>query len=536
MRKKKSIHFLFVIIAVVAMLALALSMHHGPGIGGDATIYLFSARNLLDGRGLGLLGPQGEFRLIPYFPPFYSLLLAGIALPGLDMVGSSWWLNLFLFGALVWLVGALTYRVCHSLSVAALSALLVSSSPVLIPVYSWAMSEPLAILLGFAGLTLLLITLIQPQRKCLFYASAVATGLSFLTRYNSIAFIATACLALLFFLRKPMRLRLWDTAVYFLVAFFPMLIWLFYDFSYTSTVASRSFVTASEMAARLASFFSQLKDVLLFWVIPDSWISSPPYPLWINPVIVILMVLVLTAWLAWYAYIEIRNHHIPEHQPSVVLAALLAIFSLVYLFINTLVYITTFPPITIASRMLSPLHVSVLWLVGVMASFTLLRFKDKRLKSALLIFSVITLAWYGWRSVRIISQNYETGLGFLSPAWQRSPTIQAINELPADTLIVTNEQTAVLFLTNRLSYPLAEIFLNAPLDRFTRYGDGGVSTDAGETSFRNHAAALVLFDTTYDQFETLYRERTQQRVKVLVEGLHQAFRGDDGAIYYYPSQ
>ena len=55
---------------------LFISMSQGVGVGGDATIYITSARNLLAGKGLGLINAAGDFRLIPYFPPFYSLVLA----------------------------------------------------------------------------------------------------------------------------------------------------------------------------------------------------------------------------------------------------------------------------------------------------------------------------------------------------------------------------------------------------------------------------------------------------------------------------
>ena len=64
------------ICAAAAAGILFISMVQGPGVGGDATIYITSARNLLEGNGLGLINAAGEFRLIPYFPPFYSLVLA----------------------------------------------------------------------------------------------------------------------------------------------------------------------------------------------------------------------------------------------------------------------------------------------------------------------------------------------------------------------------------------------------------------------------------------------------------------------------
>ncbi|HPC05781.1 MAG TPA: hypothetical protein PLI60_03595, partial [Anaerolineaceae bacterium] len=62
--------------AVVGMTLVAYSTSLGPGVGGDATIYITSARNLLEGRGLGLIEADGSFRLLPYFPPGYPLALS----------------------------------------------------------------------------------------------------------------------------------------------------------------------------------------------------------------------------------------------------------------------------------------------------------------------------------------------------------------------------------------------------------------------------------------------------------------------------
>ncbi len=148
----------------------------------------------------------------------------------------------------------------------------------------------------------------------------------------------------------------------------------------------------------------------------------------------------------------------------------------------------------------------------------------------------VLTAWYGWRSVRIVQQNYELGLGYTSLAWQHSETIAAIQQLPPDALIVTNEENAILFLTGRHSYPLAEIYYDQPLAEFTRYGDGDLTQDEAQRLFRQDGAALVLFDSIYSQLEGLYGERLDARVSSLVQGLEVSFRGDDGAIYYYPER
>ena len=110
-----------------------------------------------------------------------------------------------------------------------------------------------------------------------------------------------------------------------------------------------------------------------------------------------------------------------------------------------------------------------------------------------------------------------------------------MRQLPTDTLIVTNETNAVLFLTGRSAYPLAEIYQDKPAETFYRFGDGDTSNDEGQRLFKEGKAVFVLFDTVDDQISGLYGEHTAERISSLVKGLTRSFRGEDGGIFYYPS-
>ena len=156
MKKKQIAHLSFLAVALIGMALLRVSTTKGTGIGGDATIYLTSAQNLLDGKGFGLIGPRGEFRIMPYFAPFFPLVLTLPGLVGIAIEPAAQWLNIFLFGAVIWLMASETWRVTKSLPAAWLAALLAAASPVLVPVFSWAISEPLSIFLGFSTLALML--------------------------------------------------------------------------------------------------------------------------------------------------------------------------------------------------------------------------------------------------------------------------------------------------------------------------------------------------------------------------------------------
>ena len=200
--------------AVLGIVALMISTHWGPGIGGDATIYITSARNLLAGRGVGLIQPDGSFRLIPYFPPFFPLVLSLIGLTGADLVAAAHWLNMLLFGGLVWLAGSLTYRVSRSALLAGILAVLLMASPILIPVYSWAMAEPLSIFCGVLGLVWLVDYLHRPERTYLLILSGLLAGLSFLTRYSAVAYLAAGWVGLLVFSSKHLRARVLESLEY----------------------------------------------------------------------------------------------------------------------------------------------------------------------------------------------------------------------------------------------------------------------------------------------------------------------------------
>jgi hypothetical protein len=254
----------------------------------------------------------------------------------------------------------------------------------------------------------------------------------------------------------------------------------------------------------------------------------------LNRLIVPLAALTALAWLVWLAWRRRSAAQPAASEPRTRWMTVLALFSLVFLGVTVLVKVTTYPPITINLRMLSPLHVSILWLLFLAFDMTLDRIERPAwLKPALMVALVLGVAWYGIRSVNISQALHRNGLGYTMPEWQESETMQAVRELPDDVLIVTNQDMAVLALTGRASYPVKEVYFDQPQADFTRYGDGDLSNDDPQRLFRQGKAVLVLFDTIDDQFAGLYGDRTAERIAAFVDGLHRAYRGSDGGIFYY---
>ena len=505
---------------------LFISMAQGVGVGGDATIYITSARNLLAGKGLGLINAAGDFRLIPYFPPFYSLVLA---LPGLftdNLPLAALILNLVLHAGLVFLITYWTISVSDNLFPGLLLGMLLAGSPIIIPAASWAMSEPLAILLGFSGLILLEKSLVEDQRFA-FWASAILLGLSFLTRYSSAAFIGAAVLLIFFFEGETWKKRFLRAFGYGFVSVIPMIVWLVIDFTKTNTVASRSMLSG-KTAELWAAFLPKIKRVFILWILPDS--LSATMPGFLITFISIFIVLFTVGCLAGSVYALRGGTQYPRYAR---MFFLLSAMNLLYLLLIVFVSLNTYPPITINTRMLLPVYIANFWLIYLL--FALFGEYNHRLSrtfvfnTALFLFTALCC----YRGYRIASQNAIDGLGYNSTAWKNSETIAYVREnIPEDKTIVTNEETALLFLLDRRTWPMHEVYVNEPDAEYYAYeSDTTVETDSSRQTFRKGGAYLVVFDSFEDQMADIYRENTRERMDKLFANLNVLFDGDDGTIY-----
>jgi hypothetical protein len=521
--------------AILGMVLIFFSTRWGPGVGGDATIYITSAQNLLAGKGLGLIEADGSFRLLPYSAPFFPIVLAFLNAFGLEIVQSARFLNLLLFGGLILLSGKITKEVTRSAWLAICVSLLLALSPILTPVFSWAMAEPLTLVLGFGGLFLMASLIKQPSNKALLFLSAVLTGLAFLTRYSAAAFIAAAGLGWLLLSHLPWRKKIIQGLVFGVIALLPMLVWVLVQLSYTSGVSSRSMEDAAGMAGRLASFLPQFGDVLLSWLLPASWIDAPSYPRLINTILTWGFVLVQVGLGVFFFRRGKEKEKV--NSMTTIWPALVSIFLLTYTSLIFMTYLTTYPPITLDNRMFSPAHTGVLILLPIFlwsAGTRLFPPKSRWITILPVVLVMGFVLWYASRDIRIVKQNYEQGLGYTSPAWRNSELIAWVRQTPPETKLITNETMAVLFLTGRTAYPFAEIYLDHPLESYMAYGSDSESQDSAQKLFRESQTPLVLFNTVDTQFQSIYGSQTSLRIQKLVEGLKKDFQGSDGAVYYAP--
>ncbi|HEY9075743.1 MAG TPA: hypothetical protein VIO61_04330 [Anaerolineaceae bacterium] len=519
----------------------------GPGVGGDATIYLTAARNLITGRGLGWYEADGVFRLLPYTPPFYPLVLSLLGLLQIDLVAGARWLNVIMFGGLLFVTGwAFQYFTGRKLLGILLAGIL-AVSPVILNVQVWAMSESLFLLVGFSGLMLLVYSLEKPNRHRRMVTAALLLGLACLTRYIGAAFIAAGFLTWLLLAKQTWNRKMADLALFALVSSVPVLIWLAIDYQLTGTVASRSGQAASDLWARFLSFFPPLLDIYLFWLVPGSIVSRMPYLLKAAALVLPLLaggmlVVEIALRLHSQARIAVRKQAdlIGANNPFAVwldsggvrFTVAMLFFITSYLVLLAVVHVFTYPPVTLASRMLSPVHFAVVALLAALLHLVLQGWQSDRWLPAAgyAAFGLLFLVYAG-RGALVVRDMHQIGIGYTAREWRSSELVDAIRKIPAQTPIISNDVTAVQFLANRPAYNIPEIFRDQPLSSFTRFGDS--TSEREQVIFREQGGVLVLFNATLASDFSMYGSKLDARLKAFTEGLRPVFESPQGTIYIY---
>jgi 4-amino-4-deoxy-L-arabinose transferase-like glycosyltransferase len=529
---------LLIMPALLAALVLSFATAQGPAVAGDATVYILSAKNLVEGNGLGIPGPDGNFRYISHYPPFFPIVLAGLGLVGFDLIDAARFLNVALFGLAVLAVGFVFYRASGCIFFSLISQLLLLTSPILIYQYTWAMSEPLSIFLGF-GAMLLLLAWFRKLAAPLWLLSALMAGLAFLTRLIGFAFVLLGGVLVLVFSQGSWKKRASGALAYLATGGAPMILWSIYDYFRTGSLASRDFGLIDFMGApgaHIFHIFHSLQSAFESWLVPASWVNAPPYPVFINGLLLLLAAMLFG--LSVTAALWMAGKQEPaqwKSDPAVMLLVSLLVFLVLYLLLAVFLYITVLPRIDLNNRMLLPAHAAALVVLMLSGNLLVRGLKTRRWLS-IPVYAVLlgTIALYGFRSARIVVDLNENMIGYLGRDWQNSQTIQAVRNLPPDAVLVSNEEAALLFLTGRAAYPVMEFYELHPLAVMTSFGES--EDDEIQKIFREEGAALVLFQTMHAQLASLYGERAFTRAEVFTRGLYPYFTGSDGAIYFYTSQ
>ncbi len=216
---------LIVAIAAASTAWILLRTHHGVRLTSDSAAYLSAAENLAAGK--GLIDFEGDE--LTWFPPGFSIVLAGFELVGIGAKDASRWLNAILFGLTIGVSGLWLKKVCRSGVVVLAGVLAVASSRILQYIVASLYPESLFLLLTIGSLMLVSEFCKRPgisrRAQRLLALAGLLAGLSAAVRYVGIVAIASSLLLIL--LRQPsrtsLRTRLQAATLFGLTASLPVL-------------------------------------------------------------------------------------------------------------------------------------------------------------------------------------------------------------------------------------------------------------------------------------------------------------------------
>lgn len=244
---------------LTGMLLVAWITSDGPGMSGDSVWYQMGAENILAGRGYLRFSGGGELRPITHFPPFYSIVLAGIGVSGLDLISVGRWLNILLLVLDITLVWFIVERESHSSILANLAAALMLVNLGIIKYYSWMMTEPLYITLSIACLIFLL-KFSKRNRLLDLLIAAVIAGLAVITRLIGLSLVVVGVGFLVVSSSGKAWQRLLRSLLFLAIAIVPVVLWQYQSPTTGEGTFNRSIMFHPMSVELIKGYFSFLGD------------------------------------------------------------------------------------------------------------------------------------------------------------------------------------------------------------------------------------------------------------------------------------
>jgi hypothetical protein len=536
--KKRSYWFtigFILIISILGVLIILYCTRWGPWVTSDATMYIVSARNFLAGRGFGIYRPSGRFLPLSIIPPMFPLTLSAIGTLGIDLTIAAKWLNSILFGLTLLVTATSIYNLTRWTWFSITWSLFFLIQPELIGIFSGAMSEPLFFFAGFSGL-FLLIYYMKLNRRIMLIGAAITTGVAFFTRYVGSAFLIAGALGLLLFQQGNLKKRITDTIYYCGIGSLPMITWLGWLYSQPQMEPPRQFhFVIEEIPSRLITLRLYIVDKIWNWIPYSTAIPALHYRTKLFIILLFLTIMIILIFIGAKNFKNVNNKKWFRHV-GFLLTSQFGFVITIYIAILAITYSLTSPWSLIHhQRLMTPVYI-----VGIMMIFSALFFLSEttitghwvQLISVIVVIVIIASSLP--RSIELIEKFHSEGGGFTSVSSRSSETIKRLNDLPSEIILISNQEEAILYYTNRPAYDIPELRNKKPLSDFHRFGDD--KDDNVQTIFREQNAALVLFDNVYWEFVAIYGESAQQRLDAFTEGLYLYRDYQDGAIYFYTSK
>jgi hypothetical protein len=438
-----------------AILGIALIIHatnYGPWVFSDSSTYIWTAINLADGKGLVIQNPSGGYDPLTWHPPLFSLLLSIPIALGADALQSVRWINALSFGITIFLSGFATWRYTHSfLATLSVTGLTVFAMD-LIYVFSGAMSECIFFVLGFGALILLVEAIQSNSKTGLMILAGILAGLSYLARYTGLAFVGVTILIPMLFLPGSF----WKRLRTMLPAGVPAVIipaaWSVFVYLNNRTIGGRSILAGENIRLNLTDYIQNFWEVVTGWIpfilrgnhiLPAEWKFG-------LGMLIVWVVLVI----GWQSYRKKTSQS--AQRVHIIWLSTIGLFFAAYLGFHILSYIFSSAAPEVDRRLLSPLLLSAILLLG--AIFSLPRhisIKGFRLFEGLfLVYAIISILYFHGSLRLFLYEQHHYGMGYTSKRWEDSDLVREAIHLDANTLMASNNEEILFFHSGRFPYAL----------------------------------------------------------------------------------
>ncbi|MEJ2550198.1 MAG: glycosyltransferase family 39 protein [Anaerolineales bacterium] len=423
---------------LLATYLLSLAMKSGMGISSDSIAYIGVSEHIVAGKGLNWIGGDGTLQPMTHFPPLYPLLLAGIQTAGLSSIEAARWINDLAFGANVFMIGWFIFRISGNFFAPIVGSLLAACSPIMISWHSMAMSEPIFITFLLVGMGLLS-KYFERKRVILLIGAGVLFGLHYLTRYAGLSIIVASTLAIFLSRAFNTKQKIRSILMFLLVCITPMMVWMVRNMYLAGNFTNRRILWHPPSVSKVKHAFA------IFW----EWIV--PYKFTYTVLYGIIFSLLITAIFLVIYYRKLGKEKCIKKVDRALknsLLIILILYALCYslLILATMTFFDASTPMD--TRITLPLY--IVFLILMPSALTILfRGRSKPLKYILLCtLSGLLLVSYIHRSVELIDVISVYPRGYGSESKQQFADIDELRELPADTVIYTNNIEGLYFQFN----------------------------------------------------------------------------------------
>jgi hypothetical protein len=488
-----------VLLALLASLIIWLATRFGIGVTPDSTVYLDSAHNLLNGRGLIALTARGDFQPLTHYPPFYPAVLALLARLGSVFGGFPVETAArALFGANVLLVGiAIRNHARDSYWLPIVASALTLTAPDIVGIHAFALSEGMFIFLLLSGLVSL-DRFGETKRRHWLICSSTLVAMAFLTRYVGVTLVFTGVLILSFVNRRTFRHRCFDALTFGLISCAPVALWACRNMRIGAGVSDREFVFHPIGLRQITAGLSTVSTWLLLGKVRTDF-----------RVIVFVFEMAAASLLVIYLLRFSRNAGLnpaqhdeatsttelrsseqrgPSRAPIIFLVFIVCYVAFL-LFTGSFIDADT----VLDDRASAPVHVAAI-VVGCSFAWKLLRLPHQRrpIQIGAAALAIILLSTYSIRAARWLIQARRDGQGYASRAWKESKIIAHVKNTSAGLPVYSNAYEAVYYLTGRPAIYIPEKVIHGTGRENQNYA---AEVESMRTALKERGGLLVYFDT-----------------------------------------